>query len=786
MANLTQAGLCSVLQSAPRRHALVLEAALFVPDRQVQQNRRKPPFVTVACSAKHADSSHFVGTRPVASCSDYVEGTLARGNTKTTNMEREARIRNYFKMENREYFPSSYDTAWVAMVPLPGANPEAPCFPQTVEWIVQNQHENGSWCADEFGLSINKEILMSTLACVIALKKWNVGSEHIKRGLQFVAKNFSVILDEQVDGASVGFNLTVPALFSLANSMDLGCPATEITIDWILLGELEQKRLAGEQCWTKDAYLSYIAQGLVSPLDWNAVVKLQRKNGSLFNSPATTAAALVHHYDDKALNYLHCVVNIFGSAVPALYPPNIYSKLSMVDILEKVGISRHFRSEINSILDKAYMLWSQRDEEVMLDLATCAMAFRLLRMNGYDVSSEELSHVAEASAFSSSVEGYMDDTETILEMYKASEVCLSGNEPILEKVGSWTGSLLNEMLSSESMQRRRLFREVERALKFPFYATVDPLEHKKNIENFDVRASQILKAKNLPCHVCQDILALAIEDFSHSQSVYQAELQQLKSWEKENKLDQPQFIRKILTNSYLAAVATINEHELTDARIACAKSIALTLAADDLFDVEGSKEELENLIYLVKKWDRHHEVEFYSEHVKILFSAIYSTVNQLGAKASLVQNRDVTKYVVESWIYYLSSLSAEAEWRRNKYVPTMEEYLTNAVVGYGLGPITLMLLYFLGRCPWEDIIEGPEYSELLRLSSLCGRLMNDSQTFERECKDGKLNSVSLLVLESGVLFPHQAGRSHGGFTRQVMYSTVKAMNIHRLRKCWQH
>ncbi|GJN36609.1 hypothetical protein PR202_gb25485 [Eleusine coracana subsp. coracana] len=338
------------------------------------------------------------------------------------------------------------------------------------------------------------------------------------------------------------------------------------------------------------------ATGTMRFFAWDAL----RKNGSLFNSPATTAAALVHHYDDKALNYLHCVVNIFGSAVPALYPPNIYSKLSMVDILEKVGISRHFRSEINSILDKAYMLWSQRDEEVMLDLATCAMAFRLLRMNGYDVSSEELSHVAEASAFSSSVEGYMDDTETILEMYKASEVCLSGNEPILEKVGSWT----------------------------------DPLEHKKNIENFDVRASQILKAKNL-----------------------------------------------------------------------------------------------------VKRRTR--KPHIFSEEVQ------YFNFIPFPAFRTVINGQFYT------WIYYLSSLSAEAEWRRNKYVPTMEEYLTNAVVGYGLGPITLMLLYFLGRCPWEDIIEGPEYSELLRLSSLCGRLMNDSQTFERECKDGKLNSVSLLVLESG-------------------------------------
>ena len=31
--------------------------------------------------------------------------------------------------------------------------------------------------------------------------------------------------------------------------------------------------------------------------------------------------------------------------------------------------------------------WLQTHEEIMVDTATCAMAFRILRMNGYDVSS---------------------------------------------------------------------------------------------------------------------------------------------------------------------------------------------------------------------------------------------------------------------------------------------------------------------------------------------------------------------------------------------------------------
>jgi ent-kaurene synthase len=60
--------------------------------------------------------------------------------------------------------------------------------------------------------------------------------------------------------------------------------------------------------------MAYVAEGLGDLLDWNEVLKFQRKNGSLFNSPSTTAAALVHNYDDKALEYLNLLVSKFGSA----------------------------------------------------------------------------------------------------------------------------------------------------------------------------------------------------------------------------------------------------------------------------------------------------------------------------------------------------------------------------------------------------------------------------------------------------------------------------------------
>ncbi|XP_048558931.1 ent-kaur-16-ene synthase, chloroplastic-like isoform X3 [Triticum urartu] len=681
-------------------------------------------------------------------CCAYVEKMLVAETASLLDVhrkDREARIRK--QLHKVELPPSPYDTAWVAMVPLRGS-PRTPCFPQCVEWILQNQHENGSWDNNDLGSSANKNVLLSTLACVLALEKWNLGQEHIRRGLHFIGRHFSLVMDEEI-AAPTGFNMIFPGMLSLAVGAGLQFPVRQTDIDWILQQwEMELKRQAGEKSYGREAYMAYVSEGLGNLLDWNEVMKFQRKNGSLFNSPSTTAAALVHNYDDKALDYLNMVVSKFGGAVPTVYPLNMHWKLSMVDSLEKIGISRHFSSEIEGILDMAYSFWLQRDEEIMMDVATCAMAFRLLRMNGYDVSSDELSHLAEASNFHNSLQGYLNDTKSVLELYKASKVSVAEHELILDNIGNWSGSLLSEKLCSEGVQGLPNL-EVEYAVKFPFYTTLERLDHKRNIEHFDARGSHILKTECLPYGINQELLALAVDDFTFSQSIYQDELLHLDRWVKENRLDQLQFARQKLTYCYLSAAATIFPPELSDARISWAKNGVLTTVVDDFFDVGGSKEELENLIALVEKWDEHHKDDFCSEQVRIVFCALYTTVNQLGSIASAVQNRDVKNHLIEIWLLLLRSMMTEAEWQRSQYVPTMEEYMTNGVVSFALGPIVLPTLYCVGEKLLGSAVKNQEYSELFRLMSTCGRLLNDSQGFEREGSEGKLNSVSLLVLHSG-------------------------------------
>ena len=83
-------------------------------------------------------------------------------------------------MEDGEISISAYDTAWVALVEdINGSG--APQFPSSLEWIANNQLCDGSW-GDEIIFSVHDR-LINTLACVVALKSWNIHKDKYEKGI---------------------------------------------------------------------------------------------------------------------------------------------------------------------------------------------------------------------------------------------------------------------------------------------------------------------------------------------------------------------------------------------------------------------------------------------------------------------------------------------------------------------------------------------------------------------------------------------------------------------------
>jgi ent-copalyl diphosphate synthase len=92
-------------------------------------------------------------------------------------------------LEDGEVNISAYDTAWVALVEDVYAS-GTPQFPSSLEWIAKNQLQDGSWGDHQLFLAHDR--IINTLACVIALRSWNMHPEKCDKGNSHVRSRFSI------------------------------------------------------------------------------------------------------------------------------------------------------------------------------------------------------------------------------------------------------------------------------------------------------------------------------------------------------------------------------------------------------------------------------------------------------------------------------------------------------------------------------------------------------------------------------------------------------------------
>ncbi|KAM0017114.1 putative ent-kaurene synthase [Helianthus debilis subsp. tardiflorus] len=156
------------------------------------------------------------------------------------DMTRE-RIRKLFRKV--ELSESSYDTAWVAMVPSPNS-PKSPCFPECLNWLMDNQLHDGSWGLIHHNTSfpLLKDTLSSTLASIVALRKWNVGEHQIKKGLCFMESHLASATNKN-QPSPLGFDIIFPHMLEYAKDLNIRLPLKQNDLSLMLHErELELRR----------------------------------------------------------------------------------------------------------------------------------------------------------------------------------------------------------------------------------------------------------------------------------------------------------------------------------------------------------------------------------------------------------------------------------------------------------------------------------------------------------------------------------------------------------------
>ncbi|KAK3221121.1 hypothetical protein Dsin_015091 [Dipteronia sinensis] len=185
-------------------------------------------------------------------------------------------------------------------------------------------------------------------------------SAYATMGIQFIESNFASVIDEK-QHTPIGFDIIFPRDGNLTRTRGhlpkpdpLGSGlGGEFTIRKPV-NPFKDKPSGQGYLDGKKEYLAYVTDGMGKLQDWEEIMKYQRKNGSLFNSPSTTAAALTHLQNAGCLHYLRFLLEKFGDSVPAVYPLDTNIHLNMVEIVQSLGIDGHFRKEIRRVLEETY------------------------------------------------------------------------------------------------------------------------------------------------------------------------------------------------------------------------------------------------------------------------------------------------------------------------------------------------------------------------------------------------------------------------------------------------
>nr|UVC58057.1 KSL3 protein [Isodon rubescens] len=628
---------------------------------------------------------------------------------------------------------SAYDTAWVAMVPSREMSGR-PSFPECLDWIVENQNPDGSWGLNPF---LVKDSLSCTLACLLALRKWGLPNHLLHKGIEFIESNISrAATDDENQVAPIGFNIIFPAMISYAKELDLTLTLPPSSLNALLRARDSEMIRRREGKW------EYVGEGLGDSCNWNQIIqKHQSRNGSLFNSPATTAAAAIHCRDHKCFDYLISVVNKCNGWAPTVYPMDIYARLCMIDTLQRLGIDCHFRVELDAIFDEIYRNWQEREEEIFSDVTCQALAFRLLRVKGYDVSSDGLEEFVEQEGFFNSVSMQHSNVGTVLELYRASQTRINEEENTLEKIHAWTKPFLTQQLLNKTIRHKPLQKQVEYDLK-NFYGTVDRFQHRRTIDLYDAQASQILKtAYRCSAIHNEDFIRFSVQNFKICRAEYQKELDEINKWYAYFGMDLLSKGRNACEQSYVVTAGLIADVELSMARISFAQVAILITVFDDVFDRYGTREEALAVIHLIKEWKA--APKECSQLVKTTFTALYDTVNETAAKAHALQGFCFKQQIISLWVELLECAVREKESLSGKNVSTLDEYLSFAPVTIGCKLCVLTAVHFLGIQVSEEMLTSAEMLTLCWHGNVVCRLLNDLKTYSREREEKTVNSVSV-------------------------------------------
>ncbi|XP_076931288.1 ent-copalyl diphosphate synthase 1-like [Bidens hawaiensis] len=670
-------------------------------------------------------------------------------------------------MNDGEINVSAYDTAWVALVQdVNGGG--CPQFPSSLEWIANNQLPDGSW--GDRVLFFAHDRIINTLACVIALTCWNVHPNKCEKGIKFLKDNISKLEDENAEHMPIGFEVAFPSLIDIARKLNIEVPEDTPALKEIYARRnLKLKKIPMEILHKVPTTLLHSLEGM-SNLEWEKLLKLQCKDGSFLFSPSSTAFALMQTKDKKCLQYLTNIVTKFNGGVPNVYPVDLFEHIWVVDRLQRLGISRYFESEITDCVKYIHEYWTKdgicwaKNSNVQ-DIDDTAMGFRILRMHGYEITSDVFRQFEKDGKFVCFVGQSTQAVTGMFNLYRASQVLFPG-ETILEDAKKFSYNYLKEKQSVNELVDKWIIAkdlpgEVGYALNMPWYASLPRLETRCYLEQYggedDVWIGKTLyRMGNVSNNT---YLEMAKLDYNNCLAVHQLEWNTIQQWYMDSSIEQfgTNNITGLLVAYYLAA-ASIFEPEKSKERIAWAKTMILMDTISSFFDSSHlSKEDRTAFVDAFRNefsFRKHSKNEPWHE----VMVALLKTLHTFALDALMAHSQDIHPQLHHAWETWLT------RWEDGVEVTGEAELIIQ------------MINLTAGRRLSKELSTHPQYRQLSSVTNnICHELSNLQNSKEKHMvSDNGIISYTTMDLKMQKLVQLVFRDSPDGLDRDLkqMFLTV--------------
>ncbi|KAJ9145893.1 hypothetical protein P3X46_028221 [Hevea brasiliensis] len=404
-------------------------------------------------------------------------------------------------------------------------------------------------------------------------------------------------------------------------------------------------------------------------------------------------------------------------------------KLKLLDAIQRLGISYHFEGEIEEALKKIY-----QDFEDDGNLCTVALRFRLLRQQGYHVSSDVFSKFKDGEG--NFKEDLINDVHGLLSLYEASYLSVQG-EDILDEALEFTKTHLIMATQFGSP----LADQVSHALRWPIRRG---LPRKESRDYFSIYQQDEADIKPL--------LKLAKLDYNIVQMLHQKDMNMITKWwidlDFTTKLP---FARDRVIECSFWALGTFSEPQYVFAREVLSKAVAMLSVMDDIYDVNGTIEELELFTKVVESWDISMKDQL-PDYMKAYLDAFLDFYAEIEAVTTKEGRPFCIHYAKEAVKKQVRAYITEARWFNSDYVPTLEEYISVAVISS-----TYPILITLSFCGMGEVASKEVFDwlftepKLLYAASGLARLIDDIRSHEFEQERGHVASaVECYMKQHGV------------------------------------